>query len=173
MNSILKMFFNLYVLPALGMFVFGAASITVLGKTPLADGTVRVRAKCTLDNAYPVTGYDFSPATILAALGLSGYIVNKAGNGWVDPVATGVNQQGLLAEFVLLKLLMSYPTGGATAAPATATPAPLVTTGASTASAVNATTPAITPGVGKACVVNTDFSGASVVIFFDAFGYPA
>jgi hypothetical protein len=151
---------------------FTAASITVLGKTPLADGTVRVRAKTTLDNAYPVTGYDFSPATILAALGLSGYAVNKPGNGWIDPIVTGVNQQGILAEFQGLKLLISFPTGGSATAPATMS-APKSNAGASTASAVDATQPNLIPGVGKACVVNTDFSGASVVIFFDAYGYPA
>jgi hypothetical protein len=149
---------------------FGAGSITVLGTTRLADGTVRVRAVSTFDNAYPVTGYDFSPAAILAALGLSRYTMMNPATGFIDPIVTGVNQQGLLAEFVNLKLLFSYPTGGATAAPTTVG-APKSTTGASTASAVNATTPDITPGVGKACVVNTDLSGANVKVFFDAYGY--
>jgi hypothetical protein len=47
------------------------------------------------------------------------------------------------------KLRAYFPTGGATASPASGTAVPQVTSGASTASAVNATTPALTPGVAK------------------------
>jgi len=151
---------------------FGAASITKLGTTPQSDGSVRVRGVTTCDNAYPVAGYNFNTAAILAALGLRAWKVTDNGTALIDPVVTGVNQQGLLAEFVGLQLLVSLPTGGATAAPTTLA-APLVTTGAATASAVNVVTPALTPGTGKACVVNTDLSGANVKIFFDAYGYPA
>jgi hypothetical protein len=172
MKTLTRLLFDLWIAPAFGLFVFGAGSITVLGTTQLGNGLVRKRAVALGDNAYPVAGYDFSPAAILAALGLKSYKINDAQTGFEDPVVTGVNQQGLLAEFVGLKLLVSLPTGGATACPTTLA-APLSTTGTSTASAVNATTPAITPGPGKACVVNTDFSGATVKFFFDAVGYPA
>lgn len=172
MKTLTRLLFNLWIAPAFGMFVFPTACITVLGTTQLGNGLVRKRAVTLGDNAYPVAGYDFSVAAVLAALGLKQYKVNDAGTGFEDPVVTGCNQQGLLAEFQGLKLLVSLPTGGATAAPTTLA-APLVTTGAATASAVNATTPAITPGPGKACVVNTDLSGANVKIFFDAVGYPA
>ena len=55
------------------------------------------------------------------------------------------------------KVIVNYPTGGATAAPA-ALADPISTTGASTASAVDATQPNITPGRGKEVLATTDLS---------------
>lgn len=148
-----------------------AVTVTKLGTTRLADGTVRVRAVAVGDNAYPAAGYDLSTAAVLAALGLKQYTVKDDGSGFVDPIVTGVNQQGLLAEIVALKLLVSYPTGGGVASPV-ALAAPLVTVGAvaMTSAAANGAGD-LTPGVGKACAVNTDLSGANVKFFFDAYGY--
>jgi hypothetical protein len=82
----------------------------------------------------------------------------------------------LLAEVVALKLLVSYPSGGAAASPTTpAAPTGLAATGATTASAVDATRPTVglTPGVGKAFANGSDLSGANVKFFLDFFGYPA
>tara|TARA_B100000949_G_scaffold81226_1_gene72617 strand:- start:11043 stop:11459 length:417 start_codon:yes stop_codon:yes gene_type:complete len=55
------------------------------------------------------------------------------------------------------KLMLTYPTGGATTAPA-AVADPIVTTGSATASVVDATTPNITPGRGKELRAATDAS---------------
>lgn len=84
-----------------------------------------------LDNSYPAGGYPVTPANV----GLVSY---------VDMLVMG---PALATAFLLItaydpttgKIRVFYPTGGATAAPATVA-APLSTTGASTASAVNATT---------------------------------
>jgi len=154
---------------------FGAASITVLGKTQYGEGKVKIRGVATLDNAYPVAGYNFNTAAILAALGLKAWLVNAAGNGFQDPVVTGVNQQGLLAEFQALKLLFSYPSGGNQAAPTTvAQPAYIGVDGAvAVKSSAEACAINSTPGTGIALAANTDLSGANVKVYFDAFGYPA
>ena len=58
------------------------------------------------------------------------------------------------------KLIVSYPTGGATASPA-ALADPISTSGAATASAVDATTPNITPGRGKEVSNSTDLSSCT------------
>jgi len=65
------------------------------------------------------------------------------------------------------KIRFFYPSGGATAAPATVA-APLTTTGGSTASAVNATTPALTPGGGKEVPTGADLS--DFIVYGVAFG---
>lgn len=150
-------------------------TITVQGTTPIPGGPrlVRKRAKIVCDNAYPVAGYDVS--ALAASFGLKKFKVNDAGTAFLDPVVTGVNQGGVLAEFVALKLLLSFPTGGAATAPATAATAPvgLAGTGVSTASAVDATRPTVglTPGCGKACPASMDAS--TITIFADVVGYAA
>lgn len=100
------------------------------------------------DNSYPTGGY---PVTA-ADFGLNDVIV-------VIPQGAG----GLLFEYDYAnkKLLVKYPTGGATASPA-ALAAPTVTSGASSATAVNATTPALTPGQGKEVANATDLSSITV-----------
>lgn len=106
-----------------------------------------------LDNSYPAGGYPVTPANV----GLVSY---------VDMLVMG---PALATAFLLItaydpttgKIRVFYPTGGATAAPATVA-APLSTTGASTASAVNATTPAITPGAGKEVATGADLSAFTV-----------
>jgi hypothetical protein len=67
---------------------------------------------------------------------------------------------GLIFEFdkTNMKVKAYYPTGGATAAPTSASAVPQVTGGASSATAVNATTPALTPGVAKEVGNTADLS---------------
>ncbi len=151
------------------------ATTTVLGTTKLANGLVRKRVSFLLDTAYPVAGYDINTAAVLTALGISRYQLNDLQTGFVDPVVTGVSQTGILAEIKGLKLLLSFPSGGAGTSPAAATTAPvgLCGTGAATASAVDATRPTVglTPGAGKACAASMDAS--SVTVFADVYGYQA
>jgi len=167
MHSILSLLFRLFVLPAFGQPL---VAVVVSGTTRLTDGLVRKRAQVTLDATAPVAGYDLGTAAVLAALGLSRYALNDAQTGFQDPIVTGVNQTGILAEIKALKLLLSFPTGGSVAAPATNLPAPVGATGGTAVTSSAATLP-ITPGVGKACVNNTDMTG--VIVFIDAYGYPA
>lgn len=145
-----------------------AIAFVVQGTTPMANGFVRKRVKITLDNAYPVAGYDVSTP---ASWGLSRFQVAADQASFVDPVVTGVNQGGVLAEIKAMKLLLSYPTGGGAASPVTPA-APLITAGAvaMTSSAANGAAD-VTPGVGKAFVNNADAS--TLVVFADAVGYPA
>lgn len=148
----------------------GTMTFTILGTTPVRDGMVRKRVKAVGDAAYPVAGYPVTAANC----GLKMFAVNATGDGFIDPVVTGVNQKGVLAEVVSGKLLISYSTGGAATSPTTpAAPVGLCASGAATASAVDATRPTVglTPGQGKAFADNSDASG--LTFFLDAIGYPA
>lgn len=142
-----------------------AVTFTVLGKTGAnSQGITKTRVKAVLDNAYPVAGYAITPANC----GLSMFQVGADGKSFVDPVVTGVNGGGVLAEIIAQKLLLGYPTGGADTAPTTPA-APLAQGGASTASAVSAIRPGLTPGVGKAFPDAAD--AHLLTVFFDAYGY--
>jgi hypothetical protein len=149
----------------------GTATFTILGTTPLPGGLVRKRLKAVGDSAYPVAGYPISAANC----GLKMFALNDAKTGFIDPVAVGVNQGGVLAEIVAGKILLTFPSGGAATAPATAATAPvgLAATGAATASAVDATRPTVglTPGCGKVLPASCDAS--TITVFIDAVGYPA
>jgi hypothetical protein len=144
---------------------------TVLGTTAMTDGLVRKRVSAVGGSQYPVTGFPIAAADC----GLKMFALAADGATFIQPVVTGVNQSGLLAEVVAGKVLFSFPTGGAATAPATGATAPvgLAATGAATASAVDATRPTVglTPGCGKACPATCDLS--TVTIFLDAIGYPA
>lgn len=139
---------------------------TVLGTTRMLNGKVRNRVKVALGSNYATaTGVPITAA----GCGLLQFENQKGGTSFLDPVVTGVNQGGILAEVVSLALWLGYPTGGGGTEPTTPV-APKVSTGADTASAVDATTPTITPGLGKAFpdqAVTT-----SLVVFLDAYGYP-
>ena len=145
-----------------------ALTFTIQGTTAITGGLVRKRVKIVLDNAYPVAGYDVSNP---ASWGLSRFQVSSDQTAFVDPVVTGVNQGGVLAEIKAMKLLLSYPSGGGQASPL-APAAPLITAGAvaMTSAAANGAND-LTPGVGKAFANNTDAS--TLTVFADAVGYPA
>lgn len=68
------------------------------------------------------------------------------------------------------KLRMYFPTGGATAAPASASANPQVTSGASSATAVNATTPALTPGLAKE-MASASTAPAATTLYAEAVGW--
>lgn len=103
-----------------------------------------------------------------------GYLITKRGplstitGGMV--VSSNAAGARLLAHFNVAtkKLIVLYPTGGATAAPA-ALADPISTTGASTASAVDATTPNITPGRGKEVLNATNLTTCTWRVML--FGY--
>jgi hypothetical protein len=145
-----------------------AVTFTVQGKTPMANGLVRTRVKMVLDNNYPVAGYDVSTP---ASWGLSRFQLQATQDSFVDPVVTGVNQGGVMAEIKAMKLLLSYPSGGGQASPTTPA-APLLTAGAVavTSNAANGAND-LTPGVGKAFANASDAS--TLTVFADAVGYPA
>lgn len=141
---------------------------TVLGITKMANGHVRNRVKVALGANYAsATGVPLTPALC----GLTAFDMQTSGTALVDPVVTGVNQGGVLAEVIGLAIFLSYPTGGAGANPTTpAAPTILASTGASTASAVDATRPtgAVLPGIAKALPDQAVSTG--LIIFIDAFG---
>lgn len=101
-----------------------------------------------LDNAYPTGGYSLTPADF----GLND-VIHVA----IEHMVSGLVFR---YDYANRKLMAFYPTGGATASPATPA-APQVTSGASSATAVNATTPALTPGQGKELPNNADLSGVT------------
>lgn len=159
------------------------ALTSAVGKTVrLAGGLKQVTAVLVCDNAYPVAGYTVTPAMF----GLSQFAATDALTGTLDPdviyCLSGAGTEALLASIVAKKLLVYYPTGGATASPATPA-APKLTSGAgaatvgvATASAVDAITPtlaltstALTPGQGKALPNNADLTGFGVLAV--ALGY--
>ena len=156
---------------------FPVASVTALGTTRLPGGRVKVRASFLCDNAYPVAGYDLSVAAVLAALGLKMYEVNDAKTGFTDPVVTGVSQTGVLAEVKALKLLLTFPSGGATAA-AAANTVPTVTT-TPDAGATGLTGSAAKPALagvlvgGRGVVCPAAMDASTVTVFADCYGYPA
>lgn len=141
-------------------------TVTVLGTTKLQNGKVKNRIKIALGANYAVaTGVPLTAALC----GLLQFEVQSSGSAFIDPVVTGVNQGGILAEIIGLALFLSYPTGGVTAAPAT--PAqPLITAGATAVTGSAATGP-FTPGLGKAFPDQAVTTG--LIVFADAYGYPA
>ena len=171
MTKILQLLFDTFILPAFGKF---ALTFTIQGTTVLANGQVRKRVKIVGDNAYPVAGYDVSDAS---KFGLKQFNLNDSGTSFTDPVIVGVNQKGVLAEIVALKLLLSYPSGGTAASPTTPAQPVAVTTpdaGATTmtgSAAKPALTAVTTPGQGKAFADASDASG--LTFFVDAIGLPA
>ena len=151
-----------------------ALAFTIQGTTRLANGQVRKRVKIVGDNAYPVAGYDVSNA---ASFGLKQFGLNDAGTAFIDPVVTGVNQKGVLAEIIALKLLLTYPVGGTATSPTTPAQPVVVTTpdagatGLTGSAAKPALTAVTTPGQGKAFADASDASG--LTFFVDAVGLPA
>lgn len=127
-------------------------AFTVTVKKRGTCGDLRyVAADCQFDNSYGTGGESLTASD----LGYPGGTIQLLLNG--EP-------GGLLIDYDYTnsKLLVRYPTGGATAAPTSVSAVPAVTSGASTASAVNATTPALTPGVGKEVGNTTDLSTITV-----------
>lgn len=145
-------------------------TVTILGTTRLADGSIRNRIKIALGANYAIaTGVPLTAALC----GLRQFLMQTNGQAMIDPVVTGVNQGGVLAEIVGQALFLGYPTGGAGTNPTTpAAPTVLASTGVATASAVDATRPtgAVLPGIGKAFPDQAVTTG--LIVFADAFGYP-
>lgn len=142
---------------------------TTLGTTKLPNGQVRTRVKVALGANYAsATGVPLTPVQC----GLSAFQIAASGTALVDPVVTGVNQGGVIAEVIGLAIFLSYPTGGAGTNPTTpAAPTGLAATGVSTASAVDATRPtvAILPGIAKA--LPDQSVTTNLVVFLDAVGW--
>jgi hypothetical protein len=140
-----------------------SVTATVLQTRNLANGEKRVLASLLLDNAYPVAGYAITPAMF----GLTRFKPADSGVALQDPVARNISGQPVLFRCVGQLLLCSYPSGGATASPATPA-APIVTAGATPVTST-AATGVLTPGVGKDLANASDLS--TVTVIMEALGY--
>lgn len=160
MRSIVRLLFNVWILPLLGKFV---VTPTILTTIVAAGGEKIVRSSLLLDNTYPILGYLVTPSMF----GLQRFKPNDAGTSLVDPFVVSVSGQPVLARIVGGLLLLSYPSGGATASPASPA-APFVTAGATPVTGTAATA-TLTPGVGKDWVNGADASTITVVV--SAVGY--
>lgn len=149
-----------------------SVTATILSVEKLGGGLKRVTSSLLLDASMPAGGYDVTAAMF----GLSYFQPSKAGTSLLDPVVKSVSGAVLMARIIAKKLIPSYPSGGATAAPGTIAD-PLLTSGAglagsgaSTASAVDATRPTValtstatTPGRGKDLPTGADCAAVTVV----------
>jgi hypothetical protein len=129
-----------------------STTATQLSKYTQGGGEIVSRISLLLDNAYPVAGYAVTPANF----GLTRFKPNAAGTAVLDPVVKKITPSIVLAQVIAGNLLLSYPTGGATAAPGT--PAdPLTAAPTAGTLAVSA------PTAGTLAVTTTPANGATPV----------
>jgi len=156
-------FFTFWIHSWFQSFCKFVVTATVLDTQILANGLKRVKASLLLDNAYPVAGY----AITAAMFGLVRFKPTAAGTGLVDPFVTKVTPTVVLARIVNQLLLLSYPSGGATAGPTTPA-APIVTAGATPVTST-AATGVLTAGIGQNLPNASDASAITVEV--EALGY--
>jgi hypothetical protein len=117
----------------------------------------------TLDTSYPTGGYNIR-ASDVGLSNIFGATLVSTSEGRLLTTFNKVVGEATFAGSITMRI--NYPTGGATAAPASLSD-PIVTSGGATATAVNAATPNITPGWGKAVATGTDLSSVTIRVRFE------
>lgn len=139
-------------------------TVTVERRT-IAGKTRRNRVKIQFGNGtltYPALGVPMPAASAFGMKARLDYLT----------IFDEDNASGVMWKYdrVNKKLRAYFPTGGATASPASGTANPKVTTGAASATAVNATTPDITPGVAKE-MASASTAPAATTLYAEAAGW--
>lgn len=140
---------------------------TLLDKQTLANGLKKTLTLIVLAGTYVTGGVPILPADCF----LTQFQAAAGGITNVDPKVTqfnfGAAPAAMLAMITALFLRLVYPSGGATAAPATPA-SPLVTAGATPVTST-AATGTLTPGTAKELPNAGDVTNFSVVV--EAVGY--